>query len=80
VIVPFPTVSWTWTGPHRVEAASPVTVLEPVAVPVPDVVSEPDVVSDPDVVSEPDDEPSVDVVGEDVPLLVLPCTGATAED
>src|SRR4051795_2128109 len=49
VIVPFATVSSTWTGPQRVEASSPVTVLDALAVPddavpedaVPEVASEP---------------------------------------
>src|SRR5690348_16874134 len=72
VIDPLATVSSTWTGPQRVEATEPVTVLD--AVDVPEVA--PDV--GPDAVESDDDE-----VPDDVPELlpeVLPCTGATAED
>jgi hypothetical protein len=53
-----------------VEATEPVTVLD--AVDVPD-----DEVPDDEV---PDDDVPDDEVPDDAPLLVLPCTGATAED
>src|SRR3954452_18320205 len=65
VIVPPDTLSWTCTGPQRVEASSPVTV-----VPVPEADDEPE-----EDVPSVDDVPSV----EEVPPVPL-ATGATAED
>src|SRR3954469_11969167 len=77
VIEPLATVSWTWTGPQRVSAASPVTVLEAVDVPLPEPV---EVESDDELGAALDDalDDGADDAPDDVPEL--PWTGATAED
>src|SRR3569833_3842629 len=71
---PLATVSSTWTGPQRVEATEPVTVLDVADVPVPD-----DAVPD-DAVAEVELEDESDDVVPDGVADVLPVTGAWAED
>src|SRR4051794_34859280 len=75
-IVPLDTVSWTWTGPQRVEASAPVTVADAVEVPVAEPVEVEPVGVEPDD-DEPDDAPE-ELPVEPVPAL--PWTGATAEE
>jgi hypothetical protein len=81
VIVPFATVSWTCTGPQRVEATLPVTVDDALPVPEPMEPVAPLVV--PDVPVDDDVESPGAVVAPAVPpadVVPLPVTGATAED